>query len=601
MTDFADGAGPPDILLETMPNVASAAAAPWASFGVGHVTLQIHRNGKACWTEIRDGHRIQLFGYALTDEDPSPQAVGALVRRGDDGALARINGEFLILHSPPGGATLRVITCRYGYPALWFHADGGRVRASTNFRRLCETLAASGDFQIDSRAFYDLLHYKRVFGDKTPARNVRLLRPAQVVEITPAGVTQRAYWWPDFRRKSRRTLDEAATALADGLVRAVQRRTQDSQHPGLFLTGGLDSRLILAAAGAAGRPVTGLTVNVVENREVSVAAQAANLAGMDHRFIQIPEQHYADSFQGAVTLTGGMYLPMPLLYGLGPYLPQGIDMAFHGHGLDYFFQGLYLPTRSLHLFGKRLDWRRPRPIQGSLVDDFLASVSYKTKGLDVQGILHPQAGNQQRQRLQAELAAVAAEAYEICLCDEDILDYLSFHNLARHYSCGDHWGINTAVEQRTVAFDNDLYDLYQSLPPEHRFDGRIARRALEILNPALAQLASANSTYPIHFSSAERTIHQVLLAAARRLGLAPAPPDNWWQRSGLPMGHLLAKVWRPLVEDLRDSDRLEALDFLDSPRVRRLAMQTLDSPNPGYNTALLSLITIDQFLAQSPQ
>jgi asparagine synthetase B (glutamine-hydrolysing) len=587
--------GSPDFTLHV--NVRKTGLVASGVFDTSWPTsLECHQAGRDDFEETISGHRVVMFGYAALGSIRDPRTIANLVAGGRDEDLRRLNGEFLFLHWVAEQPKLRVITSRYGYPTFWFHHTQGSVRAARSFERLGELLKADGLLEIADEALFDLLHYKRVFGDKTPARNSRLLGPAQILEISPDGLVQHQYWRPDFRRKRSISLEEAAEVLASDLVQAVTRQTAGTKTRALFLTGGLDSRLVLAACQAAHRPVVALTVNVTENGETRIAAEAAALAGMEHRHVRIPESHYSDMFSDAVGLAGAMYLPMPLLYGLEKYIPEGLDIAFHGHGLDYFFQGLYLPSSSLSIMGRKLDWRRQTGFIGPPLDFFLSNISYRTKGTNPANVMKPLEAARHGERLRDELISVANDAQEVCEYSEDVLDFLSFHNLARHYSCSDHWSINTAVEQRTIAFDNDLYEFYQELPASLRFDGRVARRCLELLSPNLAQLVSSNSTYPICLSSAERTVWQLAMAPLRRLGAVPPLPDPWFERSGLPIPYLLSNTWRPFLHALSVSPRLERIAFIDPGRVHETARQALDAPNPGYDTALLALITMDQFL-----
>lgn len=590
--------GPPDFTLQV--NVRKPGLVTSGFFDSDWpISLERHQAGRSDFEETVDRHRVIMFGSASIGEARPPQAIAALVAGGRDEDLRNLNGEFLFLHWLPEKPKLRIITSRYGYPTFWFHHTHGNIRAARSFDRLCELLKDDGLLEVSDDALFDLLHYKRVFGDKTSLRNTHLLGPAQVLEITPEGLSHHRYWQPDFRHKHNISLDEASEMLAGRLTQAVRRKTTGTTSRALFLTGGLDSRLILAACQAAQEPVTAFTVNVRENRETAIAAKAAVLAGMEHRHIEIPESHYSDTFSDAVGLTGAMYLPMPLLFGLSKNIPADQDIALHGHGLDYFFQGLYLPASSLSILGRKLDWRRQKGIVGSPLDFFQSNISYRTKGTLPATVMKPLEAARQHERLHDELRLVVDEAQEICRCPEDVLDFLSFHNLARHYSCSDHWGINTAVEQRTIAFDNDLYDLYQRLPVGLRFDGRVARRSLEVLSPNLAQLVSSNSMYPIRLSSGERMVWQVAMASLRRLRVAPALSNTWFERSGLPLPYLLANTWRPFLEALSVSPRLEKVKFLDPGRVHEAARNALNTSDPGYDTSLLALITMDQFLART--
>jgi asparagine synthetase B (glutamine-hydrolysing) len=550
--------------------------------------------------EIHD-HRFYILGSPIYNDKIDPLSICRDFAENyeRDEWLAAINGEFVIIHSPPARNVLRIVNCRFGYPTIWYAELDNRVLISYAFSDLQSRLSALGRGSINEDSFFDFLRYKRVFGDKTPERAARLLSPAHVLTLDNTGLAFRRYWKPDFRDKLNIRIDEASELFGAAVQASIRRKTSDEKRYGLFLSGGMDTRLILSSFNEVGMRPPCFTINPFENREVQVAGRVADIIGAKHIFLRTPEGHYRKNYSEAVRLTSAMYAPMTMFHGHSKEIAEHIDVGFHGHGFDYMFQGMYVPYRHPTLRGRALQYRRRVPLPKDVVTYFLENISYRVKGIDVLDLAKPEAGRRMMERLREEIEAVHREAREICTSKTDIYEYFSFHNLARHYSCGDHWGINTNVEQRTVAFDNDIFDLYQKVPTDYRFDARIQRRCLANTNQALANLMSANTRYPIVLSSLGRTVAQLQDAALRRLRLRPKPPDNRFERMGLPAHHLVLRDLRPLVEEVARSDRLEALTFLDVGRTRAYVRKVLQMADPGYNIFIILLTCVDQFLKQT--
>ena len=58
------------------------------------------------------------------------------------------------------------------------------------------------------------------------------------------------------------------------------------------------------------------------------------------------------TFNEAVKTNGGMYHPMCMFHQISKKILKRFDIAIHGHGFDYFFQGMYIPRNRLKIFKK---------------------------------------------------------------------------------------------------------------------------------------------------------------------------------------------------------------------------------------------------------
>jgi hypothetical protein len=118
--------------------------------------------------------------------------------------------------------------------------------------------------------------------ERTLFKGVSRLPPATVLATQNGRNQQQVYWRPRFTgvsaRRSRALLDDACAAF----VLAVGRATE-GENTAIALTGGQDTRAILAAALALGREVSGFTAGVPGSMDLVVAHRLGNrLAGRHH-------------------------------------------------------------------------------------------------------------------------------------------------------------------------------------------------------------------------------------------------------------------------------------------------------------------------------
>ena len=55
-----------------------------------------------------------------------------------------------------------------------------------------------------------------------------------------------------------------------------------------------------------------------------------------------------------------------LFFGIEKEVAPKVDVLLHGHGIDYMFQGMYLPAKTVRLFGRPTFFKLKKPLNGDL-------------------------------------------------------------------------------------------------------------------------------------------------------------------------------------------------------------------------------------------
>ena len=428
----------------------------------------------------------------------------------DDARLRALNGEFLIIHLDKGSGRLTCVADRFA-SVQWHYAsvDGGFV-GSFAFVDICDEFARHSRLHWDAVSALEYLKFRRVHGEKTLVEDVRFLRAGCLVRFDGNGAQVHRYFTPRLQARSC-SFNESGEALAAALTRSVARKTSDGKKYGLFLSGGQDTRSVLAAAE---RELSCFTIGFHERtREILRAGELAEIKGYPHQAIVLPPDHYETIYSTAVLQNGGQYSVANIFTGLGDAVSD-IDVALCGTGLDYMFQGMYMPADRIRVLGRTLAWRRRKAVPQEVADYYIAAFSSRLKFARINDYLTDAAGL--NGTMLDRLRAIEAEARALTDDTDFIWNHMFLSDPSRHYSYPDNLGMRTDAELRTPAFDNDVYDLYQSMPMAHRFDRRAVRAALARLNPAFLRVPSANDDLPIT-SSAGKTYYQLKAALSRRL------------------------------------------------------------------------------------
>ena len=292
-----------------------------------------------------------------------------------------LNGSFLILIYDSQAPRLTVITDRFASLALFYGLSSGILCASLSFKQLLDLRRAEDVGRIDSESVFQFLALRRLLGEETFDPGVRYLASAAVLrwDGTTAAPSLSRYWQPDYAAQPPEGTD-LVEALAEGLQRAMALATSDERRFALFLSGGLDSRALLAAAR---EPLPCVTTSLQRNNEVEVAEAVALARGAPFHFLPRPADVHDNRLDDAVFLTGGMQVYSETQFlGYGPPTAALGDCILLGLGLDIFFGGLYLPKTAVKLFGRPALHHRLLRLGRDLAEDYIGGVKYRLRTSD---------------------------------------------------------------------------------------------------------------------------------------------------------------------------------------------------------------------------
>ena len=143
--------------------------------------------------------------------------------------------------------------------------------------------------EIDPESLDCYLSLGYVPAPRTIYREVRKLLAARSLLVSSSGQTERRYWSLSFRDSVERSLDDAADEFESLLDDAVGKRLMSEVPLGAFLSGGLDSSLVVSSMSRAmGRPVVTNSIGF-EDRELNELTLAGDIAkhlNTDHRRVR---------------------------------------------------------------------------------------------------------------------------------------------------------------------------------------------------------------------------------------------------------------------------------------------------------------------------
>jgi len=214
---------------------------------------------------------------------------------GSHAALARARGSFCGMHYSAAGHRLSLFVDKIGVRPLYVWAGPRYVVFSTALRILEAVPAVPKQF--DLRGVTELVALGYPLADRTPYRGINMLRSGELVSVAAGQLTRAPYWHWDGPLDTSVGYTQAVERSYGEFIKAIDRRHRNTSIAAAFLSGGLDSRVIVGGLAANGSTV--YTVNYAPDRsQDQVFAQlVADKLGIKHKQIETNAKNVAQGYR----------------------------------------------------------------------------------------------------------------------------------------------------------------------------------------------------------------------------------------------------------------------------------------------------------------
>ena len=572
---------------------------PVSIIEIGSLNVAVHHSPELGLLHIqgRPGSRkaVVVLGYVgVPGVEKAGLAEHLLAQWGKHGPsfLAELNGSFaMLLVDEAAGSGLLAVDC-LSSRTIWT----SRVRRGLVFGSHVQPVAtlAGSRRELDPTYAYSFLLHDQTIDGRSPYRGITAVNSGCAVllaEDTPPQDVR--YYEPRFE-PGRRTVDDAADALAGTLRGIVAEATAGSRAPCLFLSGGLDSRLVASVSPPG---MSALTFGDRENRETRIAARVATMAGMPHRLIIRPENWYPDDLPAAAKANDGIWAASHAHFHPLRLAEYGFlnDVVVLGYGSNTYFRGSHLQWgelwRSLpagaSTKSRLLDLIRSAPKKHPVAEEFLtargkriASDAFQAAAEGVVDTVMP-------------FADELPDLWELFWCGA-----LTTVRHAANLAC-----LRDFTAERNAFSDRRIHELYLSLPPRLRASGEVVRRAMSHSSRELNWLPDSNTWLPMAFPTwlhSSASAARQVVAGARRAHLGARRSPDYRSRGSWPhYGILLATnpTMRGHVERVLAAE-WPTDDLLDRQSIRK-CWEALSNGDYRYGGAFAALVTMLIFLLDS--
>lgn len=251
--------------------------------------VQIVFNGEI-YNHLELRRELESRGHAFATRSDTEAILAAYLEWGS-ACVERLAGMFAFALWDGRGGRLLLARDRVGKKPLYYRRDDTRIAFASEIKAL--RALDRGDDRIDVEALDCYFSFGYVPGAKTIYTDVAKLLPAHLLEVDESGTAERCYWKLGFGEPEQRSFDDVVDELEALTDEAVRCRLMSEVPLGAFLSGGVDSSVVVASmARALDRPVVTSTIGFVERdeSELPVARRIADTLATDHHEFTVEPQ-----------------------------------------------------------------------------------------------------------------------------------------------------------------------------------------------------------------------------------------------------------------------------------------------------------------------
>ena len=513
--------------------------------------------------------------------------------------IKNIDGEFLII-IVERNKSVEIINDRFSSIPIFYSLENKKFRASINFLTLFREIKNK---KINHNKFIEFLYFQRIHGEDTYESSIKSLNSATKIKFDEGIVNQTKYWLQSYKKDYYLSIDDYSKILSNLIYKSIDSKISDidiNENFGLFLSGGMDSRTVLGSFKKK-RP-TAFTLGFSEFGEYRVSKKITKIISNKHNLVKLDKDHFSRNFEKLIHLCSGLYrFDHGIFCGIEKEISKVCKIVINSTALDYWFQGYYIPKINLKLFNKPTYFNKMRNQVGKFEEDYFMNIPYKFKNVNpLDYIISTKKKNDAENFIKNEIKKI----YDLgmkngCYNFYDAWDYILNDNISRHFSYSNNLSMHASCEPRTVAFYNQIFDLFLKIPAEYRFGAKVSKKTLKRVNYKFSKVISANHGMKITASPLEMTLHTIFKKIMSKFSNSkifkhPTAEDRTW-----PDSYNYLKNNKFLYQkaiDLKSSDYLiSAIPDINMDKLNKDIDIWLKNDRNGADL-IYRLISINEFL-----
>jgi len=452
-------------------------------FGLARIHLGKYQKKEQPIVDPEHRALVMVHGRIYRDEgsdidisDDADYCLAKYLKCGID-FIKGLDGNFLlVIHDLRTNSTY-VVNDRFGFRPHYYALKDGSMFMAPEPKAI---LSALGESTITDEAVVEFFARGKFWGGRTWFKDLHILAPATVLMFNEEGLKSWSYW--DMKYQADRTTSDEAVIekLIETFKKAVSTRLTPGLRIGTSLSGGMDSRTVIAGMDIDNRrAVTSLTFGSEECGEVVAAREVVRVAGIGkHEIMEVTPKMIIDNAAKDVELTEcRLFMGLAFTHPIFEKFGEEVDVLMDGFALDLTLGGSYLSDEVIK--GASIQRMKEMARGKRLFSDVELAELLLDKQLD--------------KRIEW-LNSTVDEAFSNLVSEEpaNIWDEFSMKTHVAWMHIGD-VPLLEHVEVTHPSSDSRFFDILLQIPPEKRIHHRIYRSFLMTLDMDLANVVYNNT------------------------------------------------------------------------------------------------------------
>jgi asparagine synthase (glutamine-hydrolysing) len=255
--------------------------------------------------------------------------------------VQRLRGMFAFALWDADAKRLLLARDRMGIKPLLLADDGDTVAFASELPALLESGVDHGG--LDEHAISEYFAFGQIPAPRTVFENIRKLQPGERVVVDEDGCRHERFYTPTIKHREP-TFEQAVGELRTRIDAAVERRLMSDVPLGAFLSGGIDSSIVVGTmADLIEDPVRTFTVGFEQSLfdESWAARDVADYHGTDHTEFTVTPEEVRDAIPTVLDRLGEPFADQSLIptYIVSRETSRDVKVALSGDGADELFAG----------------------------------------------------------------------------------------------------------------------------------------------------------------------------------------------------------------------------------------------------------------------
>lgn len=205
-------------------------------------SLVIVFNGEI-YNYIELKEELEKRGHVFSTNSDTETILHAYEEYGEE-FVTKLNGMFAIAIFNIKTKELLVYRDRIGIKPLFYYLDEDKFIFGSEIKTILTNPDIKAELDPEGLDLY--LSFGYITDPKTIFKGIHKLKPGHYIKLNAEGLSTHKYWTVDFSKKSKKSEKELKKDFVELFDDAVKIRMQSEVPFGAFLSGGIDSSLIVA-------------------------------------------------------------------------------------------------------------------------------------------------------------------------------------------------------------------------------------------------------------------------------------------------------------------------------------------------------------------